>query len=324
MSQPSGSQPDVSVVVPVYGGEKSLQPLSEQLLEVAAQRGWQMEILFICDRPRDQSWQVASRLARETPQIQAALLMRNFGQHPATLLGIRMARGRIIATMDEDLQHNPQDLPALVEAAQANQGIAYGIPHNPQHARWRNATSWLAKWFLSWYIDARLARSMSAFRAFDCRLRRAFQHYRGERVAIDVLLSWTGAPIDVLTCQHAPRLDNESGYTWGKLIKYLGDLWLSFSVAPLRFASMLGLGNFFFAVVLGAYVFIKRVIQDDPVPGFAFLALFLAILGGSQLLALGVIGEYLGRMYFNDLKRPQYLVSQVEGRALEPFQAEEL
>lgn len=317
-------KPDVSVVVPVYGGEKSLRPLTQQLLEVAKQESWEIEILFICDRPRDQSWEVARTLAEETPEVQAALLMRNFGQHPATLLGVRMSRGDVIATMDEDLQHNPQDLPDLVNAVRKNRGIAYGVPNKPQHAPWRNATSWLAKWFLSWYIDARLARSMSAFRAFDHHLRRAFQHYRSERVAIDVLLSWTGAPIDVLTCQHAPRENSESGYTWGKLIKYLGDLWLSFSVAPLRFASLLGLGNFFFAVVLGSYVFIRRVIQDNPVPGFAFLALFAAILGGSQLLALGVIGEYLGRMYFNDLRRPQYLVSQIAGRDLEPAQAEDL
>ncbi len=118
---------DVSVVVPVYGGERTIGPLADGLAASFAAAGLRWELIFVCDRPRDGSWAIASGLAAEREEVSAVLLMRNFGQHPATLLGIRRARGRVIVTMDEDLQHSPADVPALVAAAEAIGGVAYGV-----------------------------------------------------------------------------------------------------------------------------------------------------------------------------------------------------
>jgi len=308
MTQPTF---DVTIVIPVYGGETTLERLVDGIATVMHELSWSFEVILVCDRPQDSSWTVAAGLARERDDTTAIHLMRNFGQHPATLLGIRRARGAVIVTMDEDLQHDPRDIPALVDAARSLGGIAYGTFEQPRHSAWRNLTSRATKWFLARYVGQGIANSATAFRAFPVRLREPFDTYRGERVAIDVLLSWSGAPLTTVPAAHAPRASGESGYTLRKLLQYLGDLLVGYSVAPLRVASFLGLAAFGFAMMLGAYVLYNWLRHGSAVPGFAFVALSTSILSGAQLLTLGVIGEYLGRLYFGALGKPQYVVDEV-------------
>lgn len=302
--------PLVSVVIPVYGGEKTIGPLVDGLRTMFARESMPYEIIVVCDRPRDNSWAVVQELSRTRPELRAYRLQRNFGQHPATLFGLRQARGEYIATMDEDLQHSPEDVPALLAASKEIGGIAFGKFEAPQHGLWRNLTSAMAKWFLARYVGQEIASNASAFRVFPARLCRAFDHYRGERVAIDVLLSWSGAPIRTVPCPHAPRAEGHSGYTLRKLVAYLGDLLVGYSTVPLRMASLSGLAAVGLAALIGLYVVINWLRYGSAVPGFAFLAMAVAIFSGAQLLALGIIGEYLGRLYFNVLGKPQYFVAE--------------
>jgi undecaprenyl-phosphate 4-deoxy-4-formamido-L-arabinose transferase len=303
--------PDVSFIVPVYGGERTVGELTDRLLERARTEGWRAEVLLVCDRPRDGSWAVVQDLVSRHPgEVRGWLLQRNFGQHPATLLGIRMARAPMLVTLDEDLQHSPDDVPALVEASRRVNGIAYGRFAAPRHDPWRNLTSRMARTLLAWYVGPGVASHASAFRAFPARLRDAFATYRGERVAIDVLLSWSGAPFVTVDCPHAPRNEGHSGYTLRKLLVYLSDLLLGYSVLPLRLASLLGLVTVAFALIVAAWVLYIRLRYGSVVPGFAFLGLTIAVLSGTQLLALGMIGEYLGRLYFHALGKPQYVVAE--------------
>jgi undecaprenyl-phosphate 4-deoxy-4-formamido-L-arabinose transferase len=125
-----------------------------------------------------------------------------------------------------------------------------------------------------------------------------------------VLLSWSGAPFVCVPAAHAPRATGPSGYTLRKLVAYLGDLVVGYSTAPMRLASVLGLLAMALALGIGAYVLVNWLVHGSAVPGFAFLGLSIAVLGAVQLLALGVIGEYLGRLYFNSLGKPQYVVAE--------------
>lgn len=305
-----GAPVDVSIVVPVYGGERTIEALVTRTGAALEASGWSWEVILVCDRPRDGSWEVARRLAASSPGVSAVRLRRNFGQHPATLLGIRRAVGRTIVTMDEDLQHAPEDVPTLVRESLAHGAIAYGITDAPEHAFWRNLSSRTAKWFVASYLGFN-ASEVSAFRAFPAELRSAFSHYRGERVAVDVLLSWAGAPGRAVRCAHAPRAAGASGYTFGKLVAYLMDLMLGYSTAPLRIASWMGIASMFVALGIAGYVLVNWLVHGSVVPGFAFLALSVAAFSGVQLLSLGLIGEYLGRLYFHALGKPQYLVAEV-------------
>ena len=304
------SSPDISVVIPVYGGERTIEPLVVRTSETLEGEGWTYEIILVCDRPRDGSWAIAKRLAEEREHVTSVLLRRNFGQHPATLLGIRRAKGQTIVTMDEDLQHDPKDLPTLVRASQADDAIAYGVADQLKHAWWRNATSRTAKFFVARYLGFD-ASEVSAFRAFPTHLRDAFAEYHGERVAIDVLLSWAGAPVRSIRCKFQTRDEGESGYTVRKLVGYLMDLALGYSTAPLRLASWLGIVAVFVALAIAGYILGNWLVHGSVVPGFAFLGLSIAVFAGVQLLSLGLIGEYLGRLYFNALGKPQYLVDEL-------------
>lgn len=305
----SASAVDVSVIVPVYGGAQTIGPLCAGIRDEMDRLGWTWEVIFVCDRPRDDSWAVARQLAAADARVSAYLLMRNFGQHPATLHGLRVARGRLLVTMDEDLQHSPRDIEALATAAREIDGIAFGTFEEPQHGWWRNLTSRLAKAFLARYVGTQIASHATAFRAFPAHLRAAFADYRGERVAIDVLLSWSGAPFRSVRAAHAPRASGASGYTLRKLVAYLGDLVVGYSVAPLRLASFFGLAAFGFAMLVAGYVLFNWLRYGSAVPGFAFIALSVALFSGAQLLTLGIIGEYLGRLYFSQLGKPQVVVA---------------
>jgi glycosyltransferase involved in cell wall biosynthesis len=314
LKQPApATNPHVSVIVPVYGGESTIGPLTTQLLDVFAAASQRCEVWLICDCPRDNSWEVAKALAEKHPQVYALRLMRNFGQHAATLLGIRKSSGRVIVTMDEDLQHNPQDVPALVDLCLRDGAIVYGLATELKHAWWRNATSRAAKWFISRYFGFGQAKRFSAFRAFPIEAREAFDTYRSERVAVDVLLSWSGLPLRSLPCAYASREEGESGYTFRTLVRYLGDLLLGYTTAPLRLASYTGIVAMFAAIGIGGYALLNWIRHGSAVPGFAYLAISVSAFAGVQLLALGVIGEYLGRLYFNSLGKPQYLVAEEVG-----------
>ena len=307
----SPNNPAVSIVIPVYGGESTLDALVEGLRASLEAASMTFEVLLICDRPRDASWAVASRLAASDKRVAAVLLGRNYGQHPATLLGIRMAQGTTIVTMDEDLQHSPEEVPRLVAASCGSGGIVYGVASRLQHGAWRNFTSRTAKRFLARFVGFSAATDLSAFRAFPARLRDAFERYEGRNVAIDVLLSWSGAATSTMTCEHAPRQGGASGYTLRKLVNYMLDLTVGYSTAPLRLASAVGLLSVVVAMLVGLFILINFHVRGSAVPGFAFIALSVAMFSGVQLLSIGVMGEYLGRLYENSLRKPQYTVEAI-------------
>ncbi len=304
------NRPDVSVVVPVYGGAATITPLAEQLAAVFAERDWSWELLLICDRPVDGSWQVARELAERLPQVCAIRLRKNVGQHAALLLGIRQASGRICVTMDEDLQHSPADVPALVDAARDGDCLACGVAEVLQFGLFRNFSSRTTKAMLARFLSVEDAHKLSAFRAFPLEFRDAFASYRHPHVAMDVLLSWAGAPVQAVTTRQQPRAAGRSGYTLLRLVRHLGNLAFGFSIAPLRLASYLGLLSVLFAAAIAIFVIANWLLWGSVVPGFAFLAFSIAALGGAQLLALGLIGEYLGRLYFGALRPPQYQVAE--------------
>lgn len=307
----SPKNPAVSIVIPVYGGESTIEALVEGLRGSLEAANLTFEVLLVCDRPRDGSWAIASRLASSDRRVAAVLLGRNYGQHPATLLGMRMAQGTTIVTMDEDLQHSPEEVPRLVAASLASGGIVYGVASRLQHGAWRNFTSRTAKRFLARFVGFSAATDLSAFRAFPARLRDAFERYEGRNVAIDVLLSWSGAATSTMTCEHAPRQGGASGYTLRKLVNYMLDLTVGYSTAPLRLASAVGLLSVVVAMLVGLFIVINFVVRGSVVPGFAFIALSVAMFSGVQLLSIGVMGEYLGRLYENSLRKPQYTVEAI-------------
>lgn len=297
----------VSVVIPVYGGAKTLPPLVERLGAVLPQICTHFEVILVNDGSPDDSWQVISQLGQQYPWLRGINLMRNYGQHNATLCGVREARYDITITMDDDLQHLPEEIPLLLARLDEGYDVVYGVPQKRPHSWWRNWFSVFIKRVLAQVMGIRTIRDIGAFRAFKTRLRGAFAGYGNPNVILDVLLSWGTSRFATVTVEEKPREIGQSNYNFLKLIRVTMIVLTGFSTVPLRIASMLGFGFTLFGVIVFLYVLIVTLVQGS-LPGFPFLASIISLFSGTQLFALGIIGEYLARVFDRSMDRPAYVI----------------
>ena len=301
-----------SVVIPVYRSEAILPELARRLESVFAAIADSSELVLVNDCSPDRSWDVICDLARQYPRIRAINLMRNCGQHNALLCGIRAARYDVIVTMDDDLQHPPEEIPKLLAKLAEGYDVVYGTPEQEQHGLGRDFASWFIKLALQSVMGAEIASHVCAFRAFRAQVAKAFEHYEGSFVSIDVLLTWGTSRFGSIRVNHRPRKQGTSGYTFRKLMTHAMNMMTGFSTMPLQIASMVGFAFTLFGLCVLAYVVVRYIMHGDPVPGFPFLASIVALFSGAQLFALGIIGEYLARMHFRTMQKPPYVIRETE------------
>lgn len=300
--------PSLSAVVPVYNSEGTLPALVDELARVLPDLAQRWEVILVNDGSRDGSWTVLEELAARHPEVKAVDLARNFGQHAALLCGVRQASGDLVVTLDDDLQHPPDEIPRLVEALASNVDVVYGRAHQDEHEFWRRLGSRAVRWALGVTVGHTVAREASAFRLFRTRVRDAFADFRGPYVSLDVLLSWGSRGSRVVEVEHHARAQGRSNYTLRRLVGHAMDVITGFSSLPLQLASLLGLAATLFGVGVLIYVVGRYFIEGGSVPGFPFLASIISIFAGVQLLTLGVFGQYLGRIHQRALERPAYVV----------------
>lgn len=309
-SSPSALTPGLSIVVPVYRSEQSLPALVARLEPVLRASGSAFELILVNDGSPDASHLVMAELSRTHSWVRGITLMRNYGQHNALLAGIRAARHELTLTMDDDLQHPPEEIPRLREALTANFDVVYGYPEKQTHGLLRDLASAVTKLTLQKAVGAETARSISAFRLFRTSVRDAFANYHHPFVNIDVLLTWGSARFTSLKVRHDPRAHGESAYTLGKLINHTTNMLTGFSVLPLQAASVIGFAFTLFGMLILLFVVGRYFIAGTSMPGFPFLASVIAIFSGAQLFALGIIGEYLARMHFRSMNKPAYAIRE--------------
>ncbi|MGI8588259.1 MAG: glycosyltransferase family 2 protein [Chloroflexia bacterium] len=302
--------PALSVVIPVYNSEQTLQDLCARLHTTLPALTLSYEIILVNDNSRDGSWALIAGLAQQYPALRAINLMRNFGQHNALLCGIRAARYPIIVTMDDDLQHPPEEIAKLLARLDAGWDVVYGTPQQEQHGFWRDLASQTTKIALRSAMGADIARNVTAFRAFRTAIRSAFATYQGPFVSIDVLLTWGTTRFAAVPVRHDPRGTGVSNYTFRRLMTHALNMVTGFSVLPLQLASIIGFGFTLFGVAILIYVLARYIIAGGSVPGFPFLASVIVIFAGAQLFALGIIGEYLARIHFRIMDRPAYVIRE--------------
>jgi glycosyltransferase involved in cell wall biosynthesis len=298
----------LSVVIPVYKAEGSLKELFARVKASLIPISDSFEIIMVEDCGGDRSWDIIVELSSKDPRVRGIQLSRNFGQHNALLCGIRAAEGEVIVTMDDDMQHPPEEIPKLLNKLAEGYDVVYGMPMREQHGFWRDIASQVTKLALKSAMGAKIARNVSAFRAFETRLRDAFANYQSPFVSIDVLLTWATTNFAAVAVQHDPRRTGESHYTFRKLVAHGLNMMTGFSTLPLQFASIIGFAFTLFGLVVLTYVIVRFLIHGSSVPGFPFLASVIAIFSGAQLFALGIIGEYMARMHFRTMEKPPYVI----------------
>lgn len=303
------------MVVPVYNSRATLAGLVARLKESLALTGRPFEAVLVNDGSRDDSWQTIERLCRDNSWLQGIDLMRNYGQENALLCGIRAASYDVLVTLDDDLQNPPEEIPRLIEKLEEGFDVVYGTPVKEQHGLLRNWASVVTKAIIQHVMLVRGARQVTAFKAFRAELRESFAHYRNPQVSIDILLTWGTDRFGAVTVRHDPRSVGRSNFSLVRLMAHALNMITGFSAVPLRLASIMGLLFSLLGLAALVYVLADYLVRGDPVPGFPFLAAIIAIFSGAQMLALGIIGEYLARVHLHALGREPYAVRRATSDA---------
>ena len=303
---------DLSIVVPVYNSASTLALLLERLTKVLEPITPRYEIILVDDGSRDDSWAVIQSLRTTyADHLVAVQLMRNYGQHNTLMCGLGIARGEYVVTMDDDLQNPPEEIPKLLtHIKQHGFDLVYGCPSNRSHAAWRNLGSTIV-----WHFYRTVFRNPvtpTPFRVMRHQLAQSVMFYDLNFTYLDGLLAWCTGRIAGVEVEHHPRSEGSSGYSLGKLLGLALNLYTNFSLIPLQIVSGLGLVTATTGFLVGIYYLFQYIASSVVVPGFASTIIAILILGGAQLLALGVIGEYLGRLHLNVNRKPQYVIRHLD------------
>jgi glycosyltransferase involved in cell wall biosynthesis len=306
-SSDNNSPLDVSIVVPVYGGSASLAELCNRVAVVMQSTKLSHEVILVDDRGQADAWSIISSIASRDPHVIGLRLGRNFGQHAATICGIARARGKWIITMDDDLEHPPESIPALLAAGDDDHPLVYGAFEKRTHAAYRNWSSELMRRMLKRAFPD-LNEDYCSFRAIHAPLAKQLDHFGLNRPYIDGMLSWLTASTITVNVPHEQRTHGKSTYTLRKLLSHAVNIFVTFSHLPLRIATFSGAALASLSFLYLLYVVYGRLTGSITDPGYASLMSVVLFACGIQLLILGVVGEYVGRLMGATFRRPVYVV----------------
>lgn len=306
---------DLSVVVPLYNEKQNLEELYRRLGDVLAQREIDWEIILVDDGSSDGTEEELASLAGADPHVRALILTRNFGQHAALLAGFSQVRGEVIVTLDGDLQNPPEEIPRLVDTLAKGYDVVSGRRHHRSDPLFRRLVSWFTNRLVSRATGQRLADWGSMFRAYRRHVVDAICQYGEKSLFIPTFIGTLGVRMTEIEVTHARRGSGRSKYGILGLLRLYFDLTIGLTLFPVQ---AIGLAGGFLALVgflLGIYIFGRRIIIGPEVEGvftvFAFFFLFFGVL----LMAVGLLGEYVSRIYREVRPAPAYRVRRQMGES---------
>jgi polyisoprenyl-phosphate glycosyltransferase len=302
-----------SVVVPVYNEEANVRELATRLVPVLEQAGRTFEIVFVDDGSRDDTAAMVRALCREDRRIKLVRFARNYGQEAAVQAGILRASGRSVIQMDGDLQNPPEELPKLLAKRDEGFEIVYGVRKKRKDPLPRVVASLLMQWLMKSVLGIELPEDITTYRVIDGNTARLIAGLPEKKKFFSALAVWTGARSTSVVVTHAPRAHGKTKYDLAKLINHTFDLMVGFSTRPLRLIGQLGVVVALGGVGFGLYRIVQKMLGVAIDPGYTSLFSAVVILGGLQLTALSVIGEYIGRIFVQAQGRPLYNVAEEFG-----------
>ncbi|MFC6998585.1 glycosyltransferase family 2 protein [Rufibacter roseus] len=298
-----------SVVIPVYRGEFTIAPLAEKLVSFFEASHLSFEIIFVYDQGPDNSWHVLQQLTTTySAYIKAIKLSRNFGQHNATICGFERAEGEFIITMDEDLQHQPNDIALLIEEQKKDDyDVVYGKYNELKHSSFRNLTSVALKKMLEVSIPD-LHPDYTAFRLIKRNVALATIRMNNSYTFLDGYISWVTTHTSSVTVQHEERIAGKSSYTLQKLINHAINIFVTFSVLPIRLVTFSSFIVFTVSVLYSIYLLVRQLVYNDLISGYASMMISIGLGTGLILWSLGIVGEYLHRVNLKTTQKPNFVV----------------
>lgn len=302
----------LSIVVPVYRSQKILPRLVDEVKRAAEGEEFdgEFELIFVNDASPDDSWQVVSNLARENAFVRGISLRKNFGQHSATMAGLNYASGEVVIIMDDDLQHPPREIGNLYRAIKEGADVCYTRYKNCKHVLWKILGSRFNDWVATILLKKPAGLYLSSFKAIHRDVVSEVIKYDGPYAYVDGLIMDVTRSIKVIEIDHQLRQEGVGNYNLGKSVS----LWLrmatSFSVFPLRLATVLGFSLTFISIFMIGFILIQKLLNPEIPAGWTSLIATVLFVGGVQTFCIGVVGEYIGRAYVKINKKPQFSVRE--------------
>jgi undecaprenyl-phosphate 4-deoxy-4-formamido-L-arabinose transferase len=301
---------ELSIVIPVFNSEDNIAELSRQLMD--ALKDIPFEMIFVNDGSRDNSWEIIKKTAVENDNVIAINFRKNFGQDNALLAGINYASGNYMVIMDDDLQHSPYDIITLYNQCKKGFDVCYAHFNGKQQKIWKNFGSWLNGAFAMWLLKKPKGIYMSPFKIIKKDVAKSLLQYPGPFPYIDGLLLDCTNNLTWVDVEHYKRHKGKGNYNFFRSFSVFLKTLTSFSVIPLRIATTIGFISAITGFVIAIYLLVKYLtITYYEVEGWTSLIVTLLIIGGIMLMSMGLIGEYLGRMFLTLNKKPQYSISEI-------------
>lgn len=302
----------VSVIIPVFNSANTIQELVDRLFGL--KEVFLQEVIFVDDSSVDNSWEVISDCVAQNNKIKAIQLGKNFGQHNAIMTGIRYTQGDICVVLDDDLQNPPEEMARLVNAlSDSNVDVVYGYYLQQQQSIFRNLGSRINDYMANILIKKGKNIKLSSFFAFKSYLINEIIRYDGPYVYLPGILFRSTNRITNLLVDHQPRMVGKSNYTFLKLLRLWLYGFLSFSIFPIEIITYLGLSIFLICSLYIAYAIMVRIMNPAVPLGWTTIVAIVTSLGGLNIMFLGIIGEYVGRLFLTANKQPQSVVRKKMG-----------
>lgn len=308
------TSPEVSVVVPIYLSQNIIPTLLARLS--TALSGVEYEIILVNDCSPDDSWGRIKELAPKFPTMRALCLRKNFGYDNAIMAGLKHARGQYIVTMDDDLQHAPEDIPKLLADIKRGYDVVYANlwAERKKHNRFKNLGSWLNGKLAELIIQKPADIYLSPFKVLTRGLVDEVIKYEGPYPYVDGLIFQNTSLTHQIPITHHARIEGRGNHGLFRSLKIMANFCTSHSILPLRLSVFLGFFISFCGALFGLFLlYWKYVERTIDVEGWASTIFTILLMGGVHLISLGIIGEYLGRTYTNVSRHPQYVIRESIG-----------
>lgn len=303
--------PHLTVVVPAYNESAVLAAFHARLCKVLDELPLACDVLYVDDGSRDDTWSIMQSLAATDPRVGALKLSRNFGKEAALTAGLDHVDADAAVVIDADLQDPPELIPQLVEQWQAGYDVVYATRSaRAGETGFKRFTAAAFYRTMEMMSDVAVPRDTGDFRLLSRRALAALRQLRERQRFMKGLFAWIGYRQTAVKYLRDPRLAGKTKWNYWRLTQLAIEGITSFSSAPLKLATWTGLAAAVLAFLFGLKVLLKALLHGDPVPGYPSLMVVVLFLGGIQLLALGVIGEYLGRNYNESKQRPLYFIEE--------------
>jgi polyisoprenyl-phosphate glycosyltransferase len=299
---------DLSIVIPVYNSETCLEELNQQIVHHLANKEY--ELILVNDRSKDNSWQKIVSLAKTDNRILGISLKKNSGQDNAIMAGLGKASGKYVVIMDDDLQHSPADIAKLYSKCEEGYDICYGLFADKKQSFWKNVGSQLNDYLAELFLKKPKGLYLSPFKILHHALVNEIKKYNGPFPYIDGIVLALTSNISQIELVHKERFDGKGNYNLLRSVSVFLRHVTGYSLYPLRFATILGILAASFSFLLGAYFVVDYLSTASRVEGWITLVLLSVFFNGLILMCLGLIGEYIGRVYLTLTAKRQYVIDK--------------